>query len=218
MAQTINKSLYSDWNAQRKGLSLAACPLCNRLGHHRPQWRGHLMNSTRGIQVQEGYKSPQDDFVSSCNIRSAELNKCLGRALNRVPILLFMNHRLFGPIYWVLNNCIFDQLEGIPIFWVVTSMDTSRGICHPHSSCNAIPSSEFSSPHIPTKNNPTWQPYTINHFAVLKAQESAINQTGWVRMTTLTLTEQVNITVLNLSQTWLKHKSSKGLLRNWTPN
>ena len=51
--------------------------------------------------------------------------------------------------------------------------------------CNVKLSSEYSSRQLPTSDNPTRQPYTINHLAVLAAREGGINQTGLVRLTTM---------------------------------
>ena len=51
--------------------------------------------------------------------------------------------------------------------------------------CYAELSSVYSSPKLPTCDNPTRQPYMINHLAVLAAREGGINQTGLVRLTTL---------------------------------
>ena len=51
--------------------------------------------------------------------------------------------------------------------------------------CGAELSSVHSSPKLPTTDNPTRQPYMINHLAVLAAREGGINQTGLMRLTTL---------------------------------
>ena len=51
--------------------------------------------------------------------------------------------------------------------------------------CYTELSSVYSSPKLPTCDNPTRQPYIINHLAVLAAREGGINQTGLVRLTPL---------------------------------
>ena len=51
--------------------------------------------------------------------------------------------------------------------------------------CDSKLSTVYSSPQLPVRDNPTRQPYMINHLAVLAAREGGINQTGLVRLTTL---------------------------------
>ena len=58
-------------------------------------------------------------------------------------------------------------------------------LCLICDTCGTDLSSVYSSPKLPTCDNPTRQPYMINHLAVLAAREGGINQTGLVRLTTL---------------------------------
>ena len=70
----------------------------------------------------------------------------------------------------------------------VTSTDTKGYAVHlllVCGHCDVKLSSEYSSPQLPTSDNPTREPYTINHLAVLAAREGGINQTGLVRLTTM---------------------------------
>ena len=70
----------------------------------------------------------------------------------------------------------------------VTETDTKGYAVQLHlicEHCDAELSSVYSSPRLPTSDNPTRQPYMINHLAVLPAREGGINQTGLVRLTTL---------------------------------
>lgn len=70
----------------------------------------------------------------------------------------------------------------------VTSTDTKGYAVHlllVCDNCSATLSSDYSSPQLPTSDNPTRQPYAINHLAVLAAREGGINQMGLVKLTTL---------------------------------
>ena len=51
--------------------------------------------------------------------------------------------------------------------------------------CGVTLSSEYSSPQIAAGDNPTRQPYVINHLAVLAAREGGMNHTGLVRLTSM---------------------------------